>query len=524
MGLPPTQADTPYVAESQVLERAVAAFEDAWLAGRPPSLDAFLDSFPRRAARFHPPRSRSHRPRTAPRRRRNAPRRTLPDALPRPGPRRDDLLALIQWEYRLRKVHEPDLGFDEYRARFPDLGSDLSLWLARACCDAATVATPSFPPLVRRRRLGSRLPRVRGARARRNGRRLQGPAPRATTDRRAEGDSRRADAHPAAQRRFAREIQATTRLDHPNIVRVYDGAQTGDLCYLAMEYLDGDTLQHVVEHHGRLAVWEACELIRQAALGAAPRARVLLWFTATSSRRTCSFRARGESGAAGTLKILDLGLVRIDGDGRAIRTSARSRKPGMLMGTIDFIAPEQALNPHLADPRRSLQPRLHLLLPVARARAVPGRVDGGEARQAPLGHAALGGPAPHGSAAGRRSGGRSVARRKTPRSATRPLRRSRRRWHRCARAAACAAARAAQAERWFAPRPRLLRCMLRPPPREPMRDRSACCTIHRPHGRGVWRGGHRGRFADHLGQPRSLAPRVGCGRHEAAAPAPRAHG
>lgn len=352
MGLPPTQADTPYVVESRVIERAVAEFEDAWLDGRPPSLDGFLETVPG-----------AHRTRVLrevvhidfERRLRAGESLRAEHYLeryPQMVRGRDDLLALVQWEYRLRKVHEPELGFDEYRARFPDLGPELLLWLARACCEAATVTAPDVPPALV---TDGAVPGYDVlAELGRGGMGVVYKARHAVSRAVVALKVIRGDllAHPAARRRFAREIQASMRLDHPHIVRVYDGAQAGDSCYLAMEYLEGRTLQQVVEQHGRRAVWEACELVRQAALGLDhAHACGLVHRDVKPSNLLVTVPAGTEG--AGALKILDLGLVRIDGPDVDARLSTLTQ-PGVLMGTIDFIAPEQALNPHQADSRADL--------------------------------------------------------------------------------------------------------------------------------------------------------------------------
>jgi serine/threonine protein kinase len=68
-------------------------------------------------------------------------------------------------------------------------------------------------------------------------------------------------------RRFRREVQAAARLTHPNIVLVYDSDQSGDTHFLAMEYVDGITLQRLVEVEGPLPPARACDYVRQAALG-----------------------------------------------------------------------------------------------------------------------------------------------------------------------------------------------------------------------------------------------------------------
>src|SRR5262249_16943774 len=73
--------------------------------------------------------------------------------------------------------------------------------------------------------------------------------------------------HPEVVRRFRREAQAAARLSHPNIGLVYEPDLEGDVHFLAMEYVPGVTLQRLVDESGPLPVEQACDFIRQAALG-----------------------------------------------------------------------------------------------------------------------------------------------------------------------------------------------------------------------------------------------------------------
>jgi len=72
---------------------------------------------------------------------------------------------------------------------------------------------------------------------------------------------------PRAVARFAREMKAVGRLEHPHIVRAMDANEQDGTHYLVMEYVDGCDLGELVRRHGPLATANACELIRQAALG-----------------------------------------------------------------------------------------------------------------------------------------------------------------------------------------------------------------------------------------------------------------
>src|SRR5689334_11930175 len=74
-------------------------------------------------------------------------------------------------------------------------------------------------------------------------------------------------AKPESVRRFRREIRAAATLAHENVVMAYDADQSGDVHFFAMEFVDGTTLERLVEDRGPLPVAEACEYVRQAALG-----------------------------------------------------------------------------------------------------------------------------------------------------------------------------------------------------------------------------------------------------------------
>ena len=67
--------------------------------------------------------------------------------------------------------------------------------------------------------------------------------------------------------RFLREIQAIGRLSHPNIVQAHDARNVEGTTVLVMEYFDGLDLSQLVKREGRLGIAEACELVRQAAVG-----------------------------------------------------------------------------------------------------------------------------------------------------------------------------------------------------------------------------------------------------------------
>ena len=170
--------------------------------------------------------------------------------------------------------------------------------------------------------------------------------------------------HPEALSRFRREARAAARLSHPNIVVVYESDQDGDTHFLAMEYVPGITLQMLVEHNGPLPIALAFDFIRQAALGlqhAVEQALVHrdikpanLMIVAPSSMvwqpgQHVTLPARP------LLKILDMGVARLyqmrDVAEDSLTTLTRD---GAVLGTPDYIAPEQLEDPHKADIRADL--------------------------------------------------------------------------------------------------------------------------------------------------------------------------
>src|SRR6266542_5874585 len=73
--------------------------------------------------------------------------------------------------------------------------------------------------------------------------------------------------NPAAVSRFQQEVRAAARLDHPNLVRAHDADQAGELHFLVMEFVEGQTLADVVAGRGPMPAAEACGYTRQAAQG-----------------------------------------------------------------------------------------------------------------------------------------------------------------------------------------------------------------------------------------------------------------
>jgi hypothetical protein len=144
--------------------------------------------------------------------------------------------------------------------------------------------------------------------------------------------------------RFRQEVRAAARLAHPNIVTAYDAGEAGDVCFLVMEYVEGETLAEVVARRGPLPLGEACDYARQAALGlehAHAQGLVHRDLKPGNLLRT----------PQGVVKILDFGLARLH---PGLHTGEALTPAGAVVGTPLYVAPEQARDPGGADARADL--------------------------------------------------------------------------------------------------------------------------------------------------------------------------
>jgi serine/threonine protein kinase len=154
-----------------------------------------------------------------------------------------------------------------------------------------------------------------------------------------------ADIGPSLIQRFRREARALAVLDHPNIVHVHDFDQDGDKLFLVMEYVEGVTLHEWVKKHGRLDVTHACHYVRQAARGLQAIHEAGLVHRDLKPNNIML-------DTTGTVKILDLGLARFLGEEADSPTLKYDSK--RVLGTADFLSPEQALNSHDVDIRTDI--------------------------------------------------------------------------------------------------------------------------------------------------------------------------
>jgi serine/threonine-protein kinase len=175
--------------------------------------------------------------------------------------------------------------------------------------------------------------------------------------------------NPAMVKRFQREVRAAAALVHPNIMLAYDADEVNGTHILVMEFVEGATdLSQLVKRNGPLPVPQACEYTRQAALGlqhASERGLVhrdikpsnlLVSGGVVSGGKTAGQAASAHHPPLTThqIKILDMGLARLDQPAAADDKSSTMTQEGAVMGTPDYIAPEQARDSHQADIRADL--------------------------------------------------------------------------------------------------------------------------------------------------------------------------
>jgi serine/threonine protein kinase len=150
---------------------------------------------------------------------------------------------------------------------------------------------------------------------------------------------------PSSLERFYREARAVAALDHPNIVRAYDIDQDEKLHFIVMEYVDGASLQEIIKKTGPMDVLRAAHYVRQSALGLqhAHEAAGLVHRDIKPGNILID--------RSGLVKILDMGLARFFHDEEDILTKKYDEN---VLGTADYLAPEQALDSHAVDIRADI--------------------------------------------------------------------------------------------------------------------------------------------------------------------------
>lgn len=147
--------------------------------------------------------------------------------------------------------------------------------------------------------------------------------------------------------RFSREARALARLNHPNIVSVYDFGRSGDYFYFVMEYVDGTNLRHLITTGG---------LEPEEALGVVPQLCDALQFAHDEGVVHRDIKPENILlDKRGRVKIADFGLAKlVDPKGDAAVTEMGLTQEGHVMGTARYMAPEQASSKRGVDHRADI--------------------------------------------------------------------------------------------------------------------------------------------------------------------------
>lgn len=148
-------------------------------------------------------------------------------------------------------------------------------------------------------------------------------------------------ADPDSVARFEAEARAIGALDDPHIVRATDAGQHAGLCYLVTDFVEGEDAARLVARRGPLAPADACEVVLQAALGLQHAHEVGLVHRDIKPSNLIIDRQ-------GVVKLIDFGIARLVSDPTSLTFT------GQMLGTLDFLAPEQASDAHNTDIRADI--------------------------------------------------------------------------------------------------------------------------------------------------------------------------
>src|ERR1700730_5388367 len=149
---------------------------------------------------------------------------------------------------------------------------------------------------------------------------------------------------PSSLERFYREARAVAALDHANIVHAYDIDQDESLHFLVMEYVDGASLQEIIKRAGPMDLTRAAHYMNQGTLGLGHAHERDLIHRDIKPGNLLVDRL-------GTVKVLDMGLARFFNDEEDILTKKYDES---VLGTADYLAPEQAQDSHDVDVRADI--------------------------------------------------------------------------------------------------------------------------------------------------------------------------
>ncbi len=149
--------------------------------------------------------------------------------------------------------------------------------------------------------------------------------------------------------RFQREMKALGKLDHPHLIRALDAGDADGTHYLVMEFVAGMDLSALLAKRGKLKVADACELVAQAAMGLhAAHSRGMVHRDIKPANLMLAEQEFGPP----VVKVLDLGLALLAGSSTPDEGGLTS--DGQIMGTIDYMPPEQAKDSHTVDARADI--------------------------------------------------------------------------------------------------------------------------------------------------------------------------
>jgi serine/threonine protein kinase len=149
----------------------------------------------------------------------------------------------------------------------------------------------------------------------------------------------------AARQRFMREAQMAGMLHHRNVVQVLDFREENGLYAIIMEYVHGPNLQQLLNRRGAQPIAQACEVARQVALGLQHAHDAGLVHRDVKPANILL-------DSSGVVKLLDLGLARLASSNGESLTQKFNGK--MVMGTADYLPPEQAMSLHDVDHRADI--------------------------------------------------------------------------------------------------------------------------------------------------------------------------
>lgn len=148
--------------------------------------------------------------------------------------------------------------------------------------------------------------------------------------------------------RFRREIRASSLLNSPHIVKTLDAGRVGNVDFMVMEYVNGDQLDRIMSRITTIPIAVACDIVRQVAIGLQhAHEQKMIHRDIKPANLIVDWSTEGH----GTVKIMDMGLVRLGAEGEE-RTSVT--RAGQVMGTPDYMSPEQGWDTATVDYRSDI--------------------------------------------------------------------------------------------------------------------------------------------------------------------------